>query len=58
MQEGQNYLDSMQETHKWSHNLDQQNVGEMITAEHKVLIETCESRSNHRYAIVGQNLAA
>ena len=37
----------------------QQNLGEMITAEHKVfLIETCESGNNHRYAIVVQNLAA
>ena len=38
--------------------LEQQNLGELITAEHKVLIETCESGINHRYAVVGQNLAA
>ena len=38
--------------------LEQQNLGRMITAEHKVLIETCESGNNHRYAVVGQNLAA
>ena len=38
--------------------LEQQNLGELMTAEHKVLIETCESGNNHRYAIVGQNLAA
>ena len=35
---------------------EQQKLGELITAEHKVLIETCESGNNHRYAIVGQNL--
>ena len=38
--------------------LEQQNLGELMTAEHKVLIETCESGNNHRYVIVGQNLAA
>ena len=38
--------------------LEQQNLGELITAEHKVLIKTCESGNNHRYAIVGRNLAA
>ena len=38
--------------------LEQQNLGELTTAEHKVLIETCESGVNHRYAIVVQNLAA
>ena len=39
-------------------NLERQNLGELITAEHKVLIETCESGNNHRYAIVAHNLAA
>ena len=34
--------------------LEQQNLGELITAEHRVLIETCESGNYHRYAIVGQ----
>ena len=29
----------------------------MITADHKVLSEGCESRNNHRYAIVVQDLA-
>ena len=38
--------------------LEQQNSGELITAEHKVLIETCESGNNRRYAIVWQNVAA
>ena len=38
--------------------LEQQNSGELITAEHKVLIETCESGNNRRYAIVWQSVAA
>ena len=29
-----------------------ENVGDLITADHKVLSESCESRNNHRYAIV------
>ena len=31
--------------------------GDLITADHKVLSESCESRNNHRYAIVVQDLA-
>ena len=31
--------------------------GELITADHKVLSEGCESRNNHRYAVVMQDLA-
>ena len=31
--------------------------GDLITAEHKVLIENCESRNNHRFAVVVQDLA-
>ena len=31
--------------------------GDLITAEHKVLSENCESRNNHRYAVVVQDLA-
>ena len=38
--------------------LEQQNLDELKTAEHKVLVETCESGNNHRYAIVGQILIA
>ena len=34
-----------------------ENFGELITADHKVLSESCESRNNHRYAIVVQELA-
>ena len=32
-------------------------VGSLITGDHKVLSESCESRNNHRYAIVVQDLA-
>ena len=31
--------------------------GDSITADHKVLSEGCESRNNHRYAVVVQDLA-
>ena len=31
--------------------------GDLITADHKVLNEGCESRSNHRYSVVVQDLA-
>ena len=31
--------------------------GDLVTADHKVLREGCESRHNHRYAIVVQGLA-
>ena len=34
-----------------------ENFGDSITAHHKVLSEGCESRNNHRYAIVVQDLA-
>ena len=30
-------------------------VGDLITADQKVLIENCESRNNHRYAVVVQD---
>ena len=34
-----------------------ENFGDLITADHKVLSENCESRNNHRYAVVVQDLA-
>ena len=34
-----------------------ENFGDLITADHKVLRESCESRNNHRHAIVVQDLA-
>ena len=33
-----------------------ENFGDLISADHKVLNEYCESRNNHRYAIVVQDL--
>ena len=32
-------------------------IGDLITADHKVLSKNCESRNNHRYAVVVQDLA-
>ena len=34
-----------------------ENFGDLITADHKVLSEESESRNNHRYAVVVQDLA-
>ena len=34
-----------------------ENFGDLITADHKVLNEGCESRNNHRYVVVVQDLA-
>ena len=34
-----------------------ENFGDLMTADHKVLSEGCESRKNHRYAVVLQDLA-
>ena len=34
-----------------------ENFGDMITGDHKVLSENCESRNHHRHAIVVQGLA-
>ena len=34
-----------------------EHFGDLITAEHKVLSEESESRNNHRYAVVVQDLA-
>ena len=34
-----------------------ENFGDLITADHKVPSDTCESRNNHRYAVVVQDLA-
>ena len=33
------------------------NFGDLITADHKILSKNCESRNNHRYAVVVQDLA-
>ena len=34
-----------------------QKIGDLITADHKVLSDICESRYNHRFAVVVQDLA-
>ena len=34
-----------------------ENFGDLISTDHKVLSENCESRNNHRYAVVVQDLA-
>ena len=34
-----------------------EHFGDFITADHKVLSDTCESRNNHRYVVVVQDLA-
>ena len=34
-----------------------EHFGDLMTADHKVLSENCESRNNHRYAVVVQDLA-
>ena len=34
-----------------------ENFGELITADHKVISDNCESRNNHRNAVVVQDLA-
>ena len=34
-----------------------ENFGDLITADHKVLSDNCESRNNHRYAVVVQDQA-
>ena len=34
-----------------------ENFGDLITADHKVLSDNCESRNNHRFAVVLQDLA-
>ena len=34
-----------------------ENFGDLTTADHKVLSDNCESRNNHRYAVVMQDLA-
>ena len=34
------------------------NFGDLITADHKVLSDNCESRNNHRYAVVAQDLVS
>ena len=44
----------MQKTLLGSRSTRAENFGDLITADHKVLSESCESRNNHRYAVVVQ----
>ena len=46
----------MQKTH-WRSRTSCRYFGDLITADQKVLSEGCESRNNHRYAVVVQDLA-
>ena len=46
----------MQKTY-WQSRTSCRKIGDLITADHKVHSEGCESRNNHRYAIVVQDLA-
>ena len=56
LSEDQNYKGPVQKTH-WRSRTSCRKIGDLITAYHKVLSESCESRNNHRYAIVVQDLA-
>ena len=53
--EDQNHKSSVQKTQRRVPRAD--NFGDLITADHKVLSDNCESRNNHRYAVVVQDLA-
>ena len=54
--EDQNYKGFLQKTFWYSRNYSGK-IGDLITANHKVLSEGCESRNDHRYAVVVQDLA-
>ena len=54
--ENQNNISLLQETH-WRSLPRAENFGNLISADHKVLNEGCESRDNHWYAVVVQDLA-
>ena len=50
----QDYKGSLQKTH-WQSHTSSRKFFQLITADHKVLSEGCESRNNHRYAVVVQD---
>ena len=52
----QNYKGSLQKTN-WRSRTSCRKFGDLIAADHKVLSENCESRNNHRHAVVVQDLA-
>ena len=57
MQKDQIYKGPLQKKRASNSILRAQNVGDLITADHKVLSEECEYRNNHRYAVIVQDLA-
>ena len=56
-EEDQNYKGPMQKTQSCEAVPRAVNFGDLITADHKVLSDNCESRNKHRYAVVVQDLA-
>ena len=56
MPEDQNDKGTVQKTY-WKSRTSREKFGDLMTADHKVLSEGCESRNNHRYAVVAQDLA-
>ena len=55
--EDHTYKVSVQKTHWRSRTSCQKIFGDLITADHKVLNEGCESRNNHRFTILVQDMA-
>ena len=53
--EDENNEGFLQKTHRYSR-AQSRKIGDLITADHKVLGEGCESRHNHRYAVMVQDL--
>ena len=54
--EDQNYKGTVQKKY-WQSRTSCRKIGDLLTADHKVLSECCESRNSHRYAVVVQDLA-
>ena len=55
-QRDQHYKSPVQKM-QWRSRTSCENFGDLITADHKVLSDNCESRNNHRYAVVVQDVA-
>ena len=56
LQADQNHKGSAQKT-QWRSRTSCSNFGDLITADHNVLSDNCESRNNHRHTVVVQDLA-
>ena len=56
LSEDQNHKSTVQKM-DWRSRTSSRNFCFLITADHNVLCENCESRNNHRYAVVVQDLA-